>query len=73
MVRPLDDEKRLARIEDEDWNALHPDFIAAVTDFERRVFKGIQPKTVNNCVLSSDMFLKLSMEYVDAINSGGIP
>lgn len=44
MIKPIQDEKRLARIEEEDWNALRPEFIAAVNDFEKRVFKGINPK-----------------------------
>lgn len=73
MVRPLTDEHRLARIEDEDWNALRPEFIQSVYDFEKHVAKTIQPKMINNTTLTADMFLKLSLEYVDAINSGGIP
>lgn len=27
LVRPLNDEHRLARIEDEDWNSLRPEFM----------------------------------------------
>jgi hypothetical protein len=27
LVRPLNEENRLARIEDEDWNALRPEFM----------------------------------------------
>ena len=30
MERPIDEERRLANIEDEDWNALKPGFIHAV-------------------------------------------
>jgi hypothetical protein len=37
------------------------------------VFSGIRPKTVNNTLLTSEMFIKLALEYIDAINSGGIP
>lgn len=44
MVRPIQDERRLARIEEEDWNALRPEFIVAVQEFEKRVFKGIPVK-----------------------------
>jgi hypothetical protein len=73
MVRPIQDERRLARIEEEDWNALRPEFIDAVKDFERRVFKGIPPKQINGTIITAEMFLKLTLEYVDAINSGGIP
>ncbi|CAK55991.1 unnamed protein product (macronuclear) [Paramecium tetraurelia] len=73
MVRPIQDERRLARVEEEDWNALRPEFISAVQDFERRVSKNIPPKQINGTTLTAEMFLKLSLEYVDAINSGGIP
>lgn len=41
--------------------------------FEKKVFKSIKPKMVNNTVVTSQMFLKLTLEYVEAINSGGIP
>jgi hypothetical protein len=44
LVRPINEENRLARIEDEDWNALRPEFIAGVQQFEKKVFSGIKPK-----------------------------
>ncbi|KAM3144212.1 hypothetical protein pb186bvf_003674 [Paramecium bursaria] len=73
MERPIDEEKRLANIEDEDWNALKPGFIHAVQDFERKVIHQIKPKQIGNTVLTADMFLKITLEYVDTINNGGIP
>lgn len=33
----------------------------------------MQPKTIQGRTLSGEMFLKLTYEYVDAINNGGVP
>lgn len=42
-------------------------------NFEKSVFNHLEPKTIQNRTLTGEMFLKLTYEYVDAINTGGIP
>ncbi|EAS02056.2 amine-terminal domain guanylate-binding protein (macronuclear) [Tetrahymena thermophila SB210] len=73
LVRPLDDESKLARIELQNWNTLRPEFTQGVINFERKVLANLRPKTIQNKILSGKMFLGLVQEYLQSINTGGIP
>ncbi|KAL4491464.1 hypothetical protein ABPG72_008120 [Tetrahymena utriculariae] len=73
LVRPLEDESKLARIDKQDWNTLRPAFIEGVNNFEKKVLMNIKPKTIQNKVLNGKMFMGLVIEYLQAINSGGVP
>ena len=42
-------------------------------DFENKVFQNLQPKMIKNKTLTGEMFLKLTFEYLEAINNGGVP
>ncbi|EGR28299.1 hypothetical protein IMG5_179190 [Ichthyophthirius multifiliis] len=73
LVRPLDEEHKLARIEKQPWNSLRPAFIEGVTNIEKKVFQGIKAKSIMNKTLTGKMLMGLVMEYLQAINTGGIP
>ncbi len=42
-------------------------------EFEQKVFTSIQPKTIAGKVLNGDMFISLTYDYLEAMNSGGVP
>lgn len=73
MVRPLQEENKLRRIEEQDWSSLRPEFRAGVQEFEKKVKETIPVKKIGNQVITGKMFLNLTLEYLDSINSGGIP
>ena len=41
--------------------------------FERTFFSNLPPKTINNKPITGNIYLNLAYEYVNAMNSGGIP
>ena len=44
-----------------------------MNNFEKKVLGNIRPKIINNKVLTGKMFMGLAIEYLQAINTGGIP
>ncbi len=41
--------------------------------FEQKIFNNIGPKLMKNKPLNGEMFLKLTYEYLQSINNGGVP
>lgn len=73
MVRPLNDEERLANVENEDWKNLRPDFVKGVNILLNSVFKNIKPKYINDKPLTGRMFLNLAQQYCGSLNNGDVP
>ena len=42
-------------------------------NFERTFYSSLPPKTINNKPITGSIYLNLVYEYVNAMNSGGIP
>lgn len=60
FVRPLDNEKELARIEQQRWESLRPAFRDSVNAFEKKVLGSIKTKTIGDKTLSGNMFLGIA-------------
>jgi len=73
LIRPLNEEERLAHIESESFTNLKPEFQAQMNALISKIYSKAKPKIINSKSLNSSMFLGLSLEYIEAINSETTP
>lgn len=73
MIRPVTDESKLSHIEELKFEDLKLDFRKGINILMNAIKKRLRPKQVNGKTLSANMFLQLTLEYVDAINSDETP
>lgn len=73
MVRPLEDEKQLQKLDDTPDSSLRPEFLEQMTQAHNKVFKKIKPKMLNGNTFTGSMLVELINAYITAINSGQVP
>ena len=73
MIRPVNDESKLAHIEELKYEDLKLEFRKQVTALLNTVKKKLRPKVINGKVLNASMFLSLTLEYTEALNSKETP
>jgi hypothetical protein len=73
MVRPLESEKELQKLDIMSNDELRPEFVDQMKMLRKKVLKRVKPKILNGHVLSGRMLVELSKAYIDAINTGGVP
>ena len=73
MVRPVEEEKNLQRLQFLPDNQLRAEFLEQAKNFRNKVFKKIKPKTFHGQFISGSMLVELVQSILDAINGGGIP
>jgi hypothetical protein len=72
-VRPLVVERQLAHIEQQSWDDLRADFKENVEFLTHNVMASIRPKIIQGKPLTGEMLLNLTKNYLQAINTGGVP
>lgn len=73
MIRPVEDEKLLQRLDELDNTMLRPEFVAQVESAKTKIFNKVKPKSINGKFLTGSMFVELIKGYIDIINKGSIP
>jgi hypothetical protein len=73
LVRPVFKESDLAHIEDLAYDSLRQEFKAQVETLVSRVMTRPKLKMVGGKYMTGSMLLGIAMEYIEAINSGGVP
>ena len=73
MVRPVEEEKNLQRLQFLPDNQLRVEFLEQAKSFRNKVFKKIKPKTFHGQFITGSMLVVLVQSILDAINGGGIP
>lgn len=73
LVRPLVNERQLAHIEQQSWDDLRADFKENVEFLTNNVMASIRPKIIQGKPLTGEMLLNLTKNYLQAINTGGVP
>eukprot|EP00630_Chrysocystis_fragilis_P008969 CAMPEP_0197411904 /NCGR_PEP_ID=MMETSP1165-20131217/32198_1 /TAXON_ID=284809 /ORGANISM="Chrysocystis fragilis, Strain CCMP3189" /LENGTH=635 /DNA_ID=CAMNT_0042938425 /DNA_START=93 /DNA_END=2003 /DNA_ORIENTATION=- len=72
-----DDERKLQRIDELEVGALRPEFVAGVENLRDALFapETLKPKTIcaGGAPIRGAAYVELVRQYVDAINSGGVP
>eukprot|EP01080_Neovahlkampfia_damariscottae_P001416 gene1416-12036_t len=73
LVRPVNDEKKIRKIETLSSSDFRPEFKEQIHDFLGLIGKRIKVKEFNNQSINGSMLYELTKSYVDSINEGKIP
>ena len=72
-MRPLDDEEKLACVEDYAWETLRSPFRKQVELLEKSVKEKLTPLTLNGTELNGFMLQNLVYSFIESLNSNKIP
>ena len=73
MVRPVEEEKNLQKLQYLPDEELRVEFLEQAKNFRNKVFKKIKPKAFHGQLISGSMLVELVQSILDSINGGGIP
>ncbi len=73
MVRPLEDEAQLQKIDSLPNSSLRAEFVEQMTRARQKIFKKIKPKMLNGKLFNAKNLLELCKAYCEAINTGQVP
>ena len=73
LIRPLTNEENLQNLDKMDFDKLRPEFFEQVINLRKKVLNRMRPKTLNQKLLTGEMFAGLIKSYVSAINNGAVP
>ena len=73
LIKPVNEEERLAHIEDLAYTDLRSEFRGQMEHLVKRVFTKASPKTVKGIPITGAMYLSMACEYVNSINDGDTP
>jgi hypothetical protein len=73
MVRPVEDEELLFRLEKVPWGELRPEFRRKAGIVRQKVFMEAPVKAMQGRTLNGEMLATLIEQYVESINKGATP
>eukprot|EP00826_Nyctotherus_ovalis_P043660 TRINITY_DN4624_c0_g2_i1.p1 TRINITY_DN4624_c0_g2~~TRINITY_DN4624_c0_g2_i1.p1 ORF type:complete len:870 (-),score=280.12 TRINITY_DN4624_c0_g2_i1:153-2762(-) len=73
LVRPVNEESKIAHIEDMKYRDLRPEFTKACDSLIQKILGRARVKTVNGTPLTASMFMGLALEYTQSLNDHEAP
>ncbi|XWS18445.1 hypothetical protein CRYUN_Cryun32bG0044300 [Craigia yunnanensis] len=73
LVRPLNNENDLQRLDQISLDKLRPEFRAGLDALTKFVFERTRPKQVGATVLTGPVLIGIMESYLDALNNGAVP
>ncbi|KAF5186122.1 Guanylate-binding protein, partial [Thalictrum thalictroides] len=73
LVRPLNNENALQRLDQTSLDKLRPEFRAGLDSLTRFVFERTRPKQVGATVMTGPILAGLTQSFLDALNNGAVP
>ncbi|KAL5715833.1 hypothetical protein ACHQM5_017601 [Ranunculus cassubicifolius] len=73
LVRPLNSENALQRLDQTPLDKLRPEFRAGLDALTRFVFERTRPKQVGATVMTGPILAGLTQSFLDALNNGAVP
>ncbi|CAN6476706.1 unnamed protein product [Victoria cruziana] len=73
LVRPLNDESALQRLDQIQLEKLRPEFRAGLDALTKFVFERTRPKQVGSTIMTGPVFIGITQSFLDAINKGAVP
>ncbi|XP_023517652.1 guanylate-binding protein 3-like [Cucurbita pepo subsp. pepo] len=73
LVRPLNNENDLQRLDQISLNKLRPEFRSGLDAFTKFVFERTRPKQVGATVMTGPILVGITESYLDALNHGAVP
>eukprot|EP00250_Pteridium_aquilinum_P003918 c14182_g1_i1 orf=303-3524(+) len=73
LVRPLNSERDLQRLDQIPFDSLRPEFRAGIDAFTKFVFERTKPKQLGSIIMTGPLLASLTQLFLDAINAGAVP
>lgn len=73
LVRPLNDEHDLQRLDHTSLEKLRPEFRAGLDALTRFVFERTRPKQVGATIMTGPILVGVTESYLEALNKGAVP
>lgn len=73
LVRPLNNENDLQRLDQIPLSQLRPEFKAGLDALTRFVFERTRPKQVGATVMTGPILARITQSFLDALNNGAVP
>ncbi|XP_072998704.1 uncharacterized protein [Typha latifolia] len=73
LVRPLNNENELQRLDQIPLDRLRPEFRAGLDALTKFVFERTRPKQVGGTVMTGPVLAGITQSFLDAINNGAVP
>lgn len=73
LVRPVNNEKDLQRLDQLDLNTFRPEFKSGLDAFTKFVFDRTRPKQLGASTMTGPILAGLTQSFLDAINTGAVP
>ncbi|XP_012454136.1 uncharacterized protein LOC105776167 [Gossypium raimondii] len=73
LVRPLNSENDLQRLDQISLDKLRPEFRAGLDALTKFVFERTRPKQVGATILTGPVLIGITESYLDALNKGAVP
>ncbi|KAI5331268.1 hypothetical protein L3X38_021394 [Prunus dulcis] len=73
LVRPLNNEHDLQRLDEIQLDKLRPDFRSGLDTLTRFVFERTRPKQVGATMMMGPVLVGITHSYLDALNKGAVP
>lgn len=73
LVRPLNNENELQRLDQISLDRLRPEFRAGLDALTKFVFERTRPKQVGATVMTGPVLIGITESYLDALNNGAVP
>ena len=73
MVRPVETETDLKRLDSLDMKYLRPKFVDQLNSIRKKIYKKVKPKYIGGKRISASMLIEAAEAYTKAINKGGVP
>ncbi|KAK9085392.1 hypothetical protein Sjap_025803 [Stephania japonica] len=73
LVRPLNNENDLQRLDQISVNKLRPEFRSGLDALIKFVFERTRPKQVGSTVMTGPLLAGITQSFLDAINKGAVP
>ncbi|CAK7350519.1 unnamed protein product [Dovyalis caffra] len=73
LVRPLNNENDLQRLDQISLNKLRPEFRAGLDALTKFVFERTRPKQVGATVMTGPILVGITESYLEALNNGAVP
>ncbi|XP_004293897.1 PREDICTED: uncharacterized protein LOC101305731 [Fragaria vesca subsp. vesca] len=73
LLRPVDKEDELQRLDKIDLKKLRPEFRAGLDALTRFVFERTRPKQVGATMMTGPVLVGILQSYLDALNNGAVP
>ncbi|OEL21953.1 Guanylate-binding protein 6 [Dichanthelium oligosanthes] len=73
LVRPLNNENELQRLDQIPLEKLRPEFHAGLDELTRFIFERTRPKQVAGTIMTGPVLAGVTQSFLDALNNGAVP